>query len=547
MKKILFSLLGFLMAGSMAFAGGLVTNTNQSATWARMLVRDASTSIDAVYYNPAGLTKLSDGFHMSISNQSIFQNRTLTNSFAPLNNSEFEGKVNAPFFPNFYAAYKTGKMAFSLGFTPIGGGGSAAYDAGVPMIEMPFSSLVPTFSSYGVSGYSLATNFEGSSVYFGIQGGISYAINDMISIYAGARYVWAKNTYKGAVSDVTLETTSGAVRADAFLTGLADQATAGATQLYGTATAMDPLITGFGGTTTFDQAIAATAGDPATQAQITALRDGLTGLGQTNAGSLSLAQGQGTYNAYADGYTAQAAQLNGSAVLMADQEADVEQTGNGVTPIVGVNLAFMEDKLNIGIKYEFQTNMELTNKTPVGKGFTMGLNPDGSRIEMFPDGAVTNADIPAQLSIGINYKLTDDFSAQVGYHTYFDKKTGWGEVEGLIDNNYWEMGLGLEYNISEQLLISGGFLRAQSGVNKLAYNDDISYSLSSNTFGIGGAYKINDMLTLQFGGYYTAYEKDSQSYTYEFADGVTTLPYNQEYAKTNMAFAIGLDFTFGGK
>jgi len=47
MKKILFSFLGLIMAGGIAFAGGLVTNTNQSAAWSRMLVRDASTSIDA--------------------------------------------------------------------------------------------------------------------------------------------------------------------------------------------------------------------------------------------------------------------------------------------------------------------------------------------------------------------------------------------------------------------------------------------------------------------------------------------------------------------
>jgi long-chain fatty acid transport protein len=547
MRRILFTFISFCLVINLTFAGGLVTNTNQSAAWARMLVRDASTSIEAVYHNPAGLTKLSDGFHLSLSNQSIFQDRTITNSFPYLNNPKFEGSVVAPFFPNFYAAYKTGKFAFSFGFTPIGGGGSAVFDKGVPMIEVPVSSLVANFGKYGVTGYSLTSNFEGSSVYFGVQGGISYAINDMISIYAGARYVWAKNTYKGDVKDINVITAAGSQRADAFMNGLATQARAGATQLSGAATAMTPLVAAFPAATTFDQAIAATAANPTQQAQITALRNGLIGQGATTAGSMTLGQGQATYTAYANGYTAQANQLNAGAILMGDQSADVLQTGNGFTPIVGLNLSFMEDKINIGMKYEFQTNMDLTNETPVGKGFTVGINPStGAPIEMFPNGEVTNADIPAQLSVGLNYKATDKLSAQIGYHTYFDKQTGWKNVETEIDKDFFEIGVGLEYNITDQILVSAGYLMAQTGVND-SYQSDLSYSLSSNTFGLGGAYKINDKLTLQLGGYYTAYTSKSFPGSYLLADGVTSVAYTSKYEKNNIAFAIGMDFAFGGK
>ena len=72
MKQKLFTLLILCVFSTTVFAGGIVTNANQSAQYVRMLARDASTSIDAVYYNPAGLTKLADGFHISLSNQSIF-------------------------------------------------------------------------------------------------------------------------------------------------------------------------------------------------------------------------------------------------------------------------------------------------------------------------------------------------------------------------------------------------------------------------------------------------------------------------------------------
>lgn len=539
MKKIIFSFFSLLMTINLAFAGGLVENTNQSAAWARMLVRDASTSIDAVYFNPAGLTKLSDGLHISISNQSIFQNRMLTNSYPALNNGEYEGTVSAPLFPNFYAAYKTGKLAFSLGFMPIGGGGGAAYDAGVPMIEIPVAELATAMGVYGVTGYNLNTSFEGSSVYFGIQGGVTYAINDMISVFAGARYVWAKNTYTGEMTDVNFETGAGDVAASTFMNDLASQALLGATAATAAVTNMQPLIDGGAGSLTFAEAEGGGVIDAATRLQ---LEGGLLAFGftQQQIDAMDLATAQGSYQATATLLGTQAAEAAGAAVIFGGQEADVTQTGNGVTPVFGLNLALMEDKLNIGVKYALKTELELTNSTPAGKGFTMGFTPTGDPVEMFPDGDVTDADIPAMLSVGVNYKLSDAFSAQVGYHTYFDKNTGWAEEdEDLIDNNYMEIGLGLEYNISEQFLVSAGFLRAQTGVNQVLYNDDISYSLSSNTVGLGGAYKLNDMMTLQFGGYTTMYE----SPTLEYMGG----PITQKYEKSNIAFAVGLDFTLGGE
>ena len=66
-----------LISGSL-LAGGLVTNTNQSAMFTRLQSRNASTDIDAVYFNPAGLTKLGDGFYVSLNNQTIKQTQTIT-------------------------------------------------------------------------------------------------------------------------------------------------------------------------------------------------------------------------------------------------------------------------------------------------------------------------------------------------------------------------------------------------------------------------------------------------------------------------------------
>ena len=87
MKRLNLLALALLVTATSVFAGGLVTNTNQSAAWARTLTRDASTSIDAVYYNPAGLAKLKNGLSLSLSNMTVFQTRTITSDYPFLTDS----------------------------------------------------------------------------------------------------------------------------------------------------------------------------------------------------------------------------------------------------------------------------------------------------------------------------------------------------------------------------------------------------------------------------------------------------------------------------
>ena len=229
-----------LITGSM-FAGGLVTNTNQSASWARLPARNASVGIDAVYYNPAGLMKLENGFHVSISNQSIFQNREIENSYAGpggaygLNDHLYKGTVTALAFPSVYAVYKMDKFAFSLGFNPIGGGGGAEYTKGLPSFEMSPSDLVPMLATaYGASAYRLDAYFKGSSTFLGFQGGVSYKVNDWLSFAAGLRYVTATNTYEGHLTDIEVNLPTGWTRADMIMTQIAGgytTAAAGSTQL----------------------------------------------------------------------------------------------------------------------------------------------------------------------------------------------------------------------------------------------------------------------------------------------------------------------------
>ncbi len=205
MRKALILVALVLWCVSAVFSA-IVTNTNQSAMFFRFPSRNASTDLDAVYYNPAGLVKLQDGFHISIHNQTIFQDKTVTNTFLFLNDYEYLGKTRVPIFPNFYAIYKKGALALSFGFGPIAGGGSADYAEGLPSFEIPIAMISPSLSLFGIptTEYSAEINFNGRSAYYGFQVNASYAFNDIISAAAGVRYIYAVNTYEGQLKNIQI-------------------------------------------------------------------------------------------------------------------------------------------------------------------------------------------------------------------------------------------------------------------------------------------------------------------------------------------------------
>jgi long-chain fatty acid transport protein len=509
-KSFLFSL-ALTVLGLSVFAGGIVTNANQSAAYIRMLCRDASRNIDAVYYNPAGLSFLSKGFHLSINNQSITQNRTITNNYRYLNSYTYTGEVSAPLFPGVYAAYNTGNLVISAGFNPIGGGGSATFTRGLPSFEMAISELVPGLQAIGqpVTAYSTNIMFKGESIYWGAQLGATYKVNDMVSVFAGGRYVMASTTYTGYIKSNTIYFGSTAVSAPAFFTQLKNSATAAVTQF---------------------SALPAAMVLPASYATAAGLPVGIT------AGAAVVA------------LTASAKTAGAKAILLADQEADVTQKGNGFAPILGLDLNLMEKKLNLGFKYEFKTKMETTNHT--NKDVLTGFNGDGSAITQFPDGKKISSDMPAMLSIGASYQLCPKMLAAVGFHTYFDKQANYGkQLDGvyvdnstLMDHNYWELSLGLEYKINDKVLISGGYLRAQTGVKPI-YQTDLSNSLSSNTVGVGFAYNITPKIVANVGFLATGYDPSDKNFTRTL--GTTTFPIVEVYEKDNTIFSFGFDFTFG--
>jgi long-subunit fatty acid transport protein len=83
--------------------------TNMSVEWIRTGNRNAATdSTDIVVFNPAGLTKMSDGFHVNLSNQTLFrspEHRFDLNLPASKDTHKYEQDSPDYFLPNFYCAY----------------------------------------------------------------------------------------------------------------------------------------------------------------------------------------------------------------------------------------------------------------------------------------------------------------------------------------------------------------------------------------------------------------------------------------------------------
>jgi long-subunit fatty acid transport protein len=490
-KSILITILSLCQA-SFIFAGGILTNTNQSAHFIRMIARDASLQIDAAYTNPAGLVKLNDGFHFSFTNQSAFQTRTITSTFAPFAGyggnatKEFKGTASAPIIPSLQAAYKTGKWALSGNIAVTGGGGKATFDRGLPSFESQLAVLPGAINQLGsampgatltANQYSVDAYMRGSSFIYGAQIGGSYEINNMFSAYAGFRLNIVNNKYEGHLRNIM-------INPESSVSALGTGAMISAPQYFSTL-----------------------AQNPAIPAQYKPTLDGLV-------------------------------------AKTSDMYLESSQSGWGISPILGFN--FNYKNLNVGMKYEFKTALNVENKT---KRDDTG---------QFKDGVNTAHDIPALYTVGVSYQITPKLLASVGYHHFFDSDAGMAgvanpanpteriEKQNFINGGTNEYLAGIEYQIDRMFLVSAGGQITRYGVTD-AYQTDLSFSCNSYSIGLGGAVNVAKNVKINVGYFWTTYsdyEKNWDNYNNVTPAGQTPLPGKDVFSRTNKVFAAGVDFSF---
>jgi long-chain fatty acid transport protein len=130
MKKIVTSL-AVALAATSAFAGGLLTTTNQNAHSLRFFSQEADINLSSLYANPAGSAFLNKGWHISASTMTAMQTRTIaaTSQLYAMNANNrstthtFEGETFAPVIPSFDFAYVQDKWSVSARFGVVAGGG----------------------------------------------------------------------------------------------------------------------------------------------------------------------------------------------------------------------------------------------------------------------------------------------------------------------------------------------------------------------------------------------------------------------------------------
>jgi long-subunit fatty acid transport protein len=104
--KMTMALAATMIIATSAFAGGPMTNSNQSASFLRSIARGTSLDPDAVYNNPAGVVFMENGFHIGLSDQMAAQTRTITSIYAPFAmnggsaTKQYKGEVFSPLIPS---------------------------------------------------------------------------------------------------------------------------------------------------------------------------------------------------------------------------------------------------------------------------------------------------------------------------------------------------------------------------------------------------------------------------------------------------------------
>jgi long-chain fatty acid transport protein len=460
MKKItIFS--ACMMLATLVFAGGVLTNTNQSVQYVRMLSRNASTGIDAVYFNPAGLTSLNDGWHFALSSQTILQKKPVVSNFPLLNEKEYEGVVNVPVFPTAFGVYKMDRLAISLGIGPNAGGGSATYDRGLPSFEIPLSKLPLLISSMGVptSAYAVDMSFEGSSVFWGIQVGAAYEISDIFSASLGVRVLPSNNKYNGHIRNIEINPTH---------------------PLLNPTGAMIPA------TTFFNAAAPQLAGQVADKEVETTQ----TGFGYTPIVGINFIPAENFNIALKYEMKTTLNLTNNTTVDDLGLFPDGDVSSNDIPAILGVGAGYKTKMVDVQLSYNMYFN----------KGVDWGLNTRDLSIWRTRDQSqIREREFDKngmEISLGAQYNVSRDFAFSLGGIYGQQGMADSYQSDFSFSNPHVSFGGGIEWKLSKALTLDAGISNSIYQDQTVSYTDPDAgaytdvYSKSTLTFAFGISYSI---------------------------------------------------------
>lgn len=474
------------VAATLAMSNGLNTNNNQSAAYLRNVAHYATLGNDAPLYNPAGTAFMKDGWHISLNSQAFWQTRG-TNATSPLWGGEkrFEGDAQIPCMPSLFATWHRGNLAISGYFGIIGGGGTLNNDDGLPSFEASVAKIPMLLSQNGLetSAYSVDMSLDATSYIFGLGLGAAYKINDMLSLYLGARINYSYAHYEGELKNIQVNPKNKQLGLDGSMVHAA---------------------------VTFSE-MSETFAEYATQAE--------------NAAKLYASKGDkataAEYEAKADAFSQKSQTFAGIAQSVSDKELDVKQNGWGITPIAA--LSFKYKRITLGVKFEYNTSIEVENDTKVNE---VGLS-------QYDDGVKNDNDIPASIFAGLTYSVLDNARICLGYGHWFDSHADLpNDLEDYVEDSN-EFLYGIEIDFFKRWTISGGVQVTRYHLSD-EYMSDMNIFLDNTTFGFGAAFKAFDWLKLNVAYFHSIYNDWDEKLDYgEFT-----------YKRTNRGVGIGAELDF---
>ena len=483
MKKLLF-LIGILSSG--LYGASIDHIQTYSPDY---LSNQAQTGmIDEVspYYNPAGLSRLDKGKYIHLGLQ--FANGHEKMSYK---GKEHKAILNQ-LIPNVSLTSVDDNGAYFFTFGGLAGGGKLEYD-GVSGIDV--LSDLDQFKPLGV--YDKGSTLTGKNLYEQATLGRAFTINDQLSVSVAGRIVHGSRNLSGTLNIGTNPST-------AYKQAKVQQVTQEVSK------AVD----------------AATQGSGLSAAQIAAIKQ------QKTTQALTLLQTK-----------MNALQQNG---LSGDMDSKREAWGYGFQ--IGVNYK-VNDKLNLAARYDSRIKMNFKAKGSENQLQTADII--GSNIGLstfYPQYAINSKirrDLPAILSVGASYKVTDNYLVSTSANYYFNRHakmdrvtTFGGHEHGRDYKNGWEIALGNEYKLNDKFTLIGSVNYARTGAKNSSFNDT-EYALNSVTLGAGLRYKYDDTLSITGSVAHFIYDKEDGNFKEKYK-----VNENQKYHKEITAFGISLTKKF---
>ena len=240
-----------------------------------------------------------------------------------------------------------------------------------------------------------------------------------------------------------------------------------------------------------------------------------------------------------------------------DLQLDCIQRGWGFAPIVSAN--YHNGPLTVAARYEFRTKISTENDTRTLSGRIRNTDPTtaaampyiegeyalqafGDKVAAYLDGATTRYDMPSLFVAAVGYEFTPKLRGTLEYHFFDDKHAKMaGDRQKELKNGTHEIVAGVEYDINDKFTVSCGGQRTDYGLAD-GYQQNTSFACDSYSFGLGGAWNINEKIRLNAGYFMSIYS----DYTTEPKANIYSTPYTgtETYSRTNYVVGLGIDYKF---